>query len=554
MPADEDQARSLQSAFEILAVNNCDEARKAAESLDEALVLFPAQMGLSSDADGGLAVMAGVLEHLGEGAGVISADGRTIWANRRLTLCDSQTRDEFVRTCLRALERFNQAEESTVPIHERPALKCTFTVGDTHYETIVSIARVEEDDKCVVSAVIGVLWEVTANRRLQSKLEAVDAAGAELLRIEASSIAQLNMAERLKLLEEKIVWSVRELLNFDDFEIRLIDRETNRLELVITEGIAPLKIGEVFHAEGENSGISGLVAATGRSYLCNDVTKDPHYREGLVDAASELTVPLRLHDQVIGVFNIESNRPNAFSDDDRRFAEIFGRYIAMSMHILDLLVVERYTTNEQVAENVLTELNKPIGDIASQAAALRTGVTDPELREGLDHIIESAGGIRRRLQACITGPKTILGAEQETHRSQPDPIMIGKRVLVADNEPTVRDAIESLLVQKGCQVTTCSGGVDTIEQLRQAHADRRPFDLVISDIHMGDRNGYEVFRTTKEVCADTPVILMTGFGYDPHHSIVRASQEGLHSFLFKPLRASQLLETIASAFVPETNG
>jgi DNA-binding NtrC family response regulator len=38
-----------------------------------------------------------------------------------------------------------------------------------------------------------------------------------------------------------------------------------------------------------------------------------------------------------------------------------------------------------------------------------------------------------------------------------------------------------------------------------------------------------------------PVILMTGFGYDPNHSIVRASQEGLAAVLFKPFRVEQLL-------------
>jgi FixJ family two-component response regulator len=43
---------------------------------------------------------------------------------------------------------------------------------------------------------------------------------------------------------------------------------------------------------------------------------------------------------------------------------------------------------------------------------------------------------------------------------------------------------------------------------------------------------------------------MTGFGYDPHHSIVRASLEGLHSFLFKPFRANQLIEEITRALTP----
>ena len=74
------------------------------------------------------------------------------------------------------------------------------------------------------------------------------------------------------------------------------------------------------------------------------------------------------------------------------------------------------------------------------------------------------------------------------------------------------------------------------------------YDLVISDIKMPYRNGYEIFAATRRRSEHTPVILMTGFGYDPHHSIVRASQEGLSSVMFKPFKVDQLLESVRKAF------
>jgi XTP/dITP diphosphohydrolase len=42
-----------------------------------------------------------------------------------------------------------------------------------------------------------------------------------------------------------------------------------------------------------------------------------------------------------------------------------------------------------------------------------------------------------------------------------------------------------------------------------------------------------------------------GFGYDPHHSIVRASQEGLSSVMFKPFKVDQLLEEVRKALGPK---
>lgn len=77
--------------------------------------------------------------------------------------------------------------------------------------------------------------------------------------------------------------------------------------------------------------------------------------------------------------------------------------------------------------------------------------------------------------------------------------------------------------------------------------EQREFDLVISDIKMPDKTGYDVFAAARRHSPTLPVILMTGFGYDPNHSIVRASQEGLQAVLFKPFKVVQLLAEIRKA-------
>ena len=50
----------------------------------------------------------------------------------------------------------------------------------------------------------------------------------------------------------------------------------------------------------------------------------------------------------------------------------------------------------------------------------------------------------------------------------------------------------------------------------------------------------------QEIMNNAPLILMTGFGYDPGHSIVKARQAGLHenAVLYKPFRLDQLIETV----------
>ena len=163
--------------------------------------------------------------------------------------------------------------------------------------------------------------------QIQAKINAICDAGIELTQIDATTVKSLNVAQRLRLMEEKIVRYVHELLDMDNFEIRLLDQRSGTLELVIAENLSPLKIGETIKAEETEHGICGNVAATGKSYICPDIKQEPLYRPGLDDAASSLTVPLWMNERIIGVFNAESYQLDAFDENDRQLAEIFGRFL-----------------------------------------------------------------------------------------------------------------------------------------------------------------------------------------------------------------------------------
>ena len=120
-----------------------------------------------------------------------------------------------------------------------------------------------------------------------------------------------------------------------------------------------------------------------------------------------------------------------------------------------------------------------------------------------------------------------------------------KHVLIADDEANIRDTIANILRKHGCKCTVCKDGYEAISFIEQMPGGA--FDLVVSDIKMPHRDGYEIFAAARRHSEKLPVILMTGFGYDPNHSIVRASQQGLSSVLFKPFKVDQLLENVRNA-------
>jgi len=475
---------------------------------------------------------ARALDMLGEGVGIVEASGEIVWMNHGLSRQAPETMRRFADACVEAISAWRRSKAVAA------TLRASFRSNGSWYEVVMTPLA----NGASIDSSVALLVDATATRRVQDRLDAIDQAGAELLQFDADTVRSMNAAERLRALEGRVVAATRSVLGFDHFEYRITDPRTSQLELVFCSGLVPLGIGERIYARAEGNGISGIVAATGESVVCADVTRDPRYLHGLPGAASTLTVPLRLHDRVIGVLNAESTEQGHFDDEDRIGAELLGRYVALSLNTLDMLVAERCETNRTIAGNIGREAASPLESIVVDARRLLETAKDADTQELARRLIENAAEVDDRLRNATRGPGGVLGADEFLREGTRDPVFAGKRVLVADDEAAIRRTVHAVLEQQGCIVSDFSDGLNAIRAIKAAAEAGKPFDLVVSDVRMPDANGYEVFKAAKDATTATHVILMTGFGYDPNHSIVRSSQEGLHCFLFKPFQVSQLLE------------
>lgn len=501
---------------------------------------------LSEGCDGNMSsnVDHDIVAHLPDGVAVLSESGHILWANDRLSSwCgrDPCGCDLFAALDLpeQSLGDFRDALAAG-----KPAVATVRTNDNRFFDVAASAAFVVSGtDHPAGSRSIITVRDVTHAILEQQKRAAIHAAGQNLADLSPTELADMTVDERIELLKSNIIHYSKDLLQFDVVEIRLLDRQTGKLEPLLAEGMQPEAESRVLYAKQDGNGVTGYVAATGRSYLCNDTTRDSRYLEGCKGARSSMTVPLLLHDEVIGTFNVESPEAGGFSTTDLQFLEIFSRDVAAALNTLELLVAEKASTAAESIEAIHGAVALPVDDILNDAVAVMERYIghDADVVERLQRILKNARDIKQVIQRV---GEQMAPSSAHTSRRQAcrRPALEGRRILVVDSDEQVRAAAHALLERSGCTVETARDGAEAVSMVKAVGTEA--YDVIISDIRLPDMSGHQLLLRLQERLDPVPLILMTGFGYDPGHSIVKARQAGIDLVLFKPFRVDQLLDTV----------
>ena len=485
-----------------------------------------------------------ILEGMPDGVVLLDSDNSILWSNRRLrewSACGEVIGANFY-TVLGSPEILGP---DFCPFHTALATgqptSSTLRSGESHYFH-VHAAPVREVGSPPRHLIVNVR-DVTHEVQQQQKMAAIHQAGMELADLAPAEITHMAVQDRIELLKSNILHFTRDLLHFNVVEIRLLDQTTGRLEPLLEMGMAPEAAARELYASPQNNGVTGFVAATGKSYLCEDTSEDPIYLSGVEDAKSSLTVPLLLHEEVIGTFNVESQEPRAFSESDLQFLEIFCRDVAAALNTLELLVAEKASTAAESVEAIHSAVALPVDEILNDAVSVMERYIghQPEVADRLQRILRNARDIKQVIQQVgqQMAPAEALPA---TLQAEERPMLRGRRLLVVDADENVRSAAHNLLERYGCVVETAHDGAEAMYMVR-AMSDHE-YDVLIADIRLPDMTGYEFMMKIQEVMDYAPLVLMTGFGWDPGHSLVKARQAGLQAVLYKPFRLDQLLGAV----------
>ena len=111
------------------------------------------------------------------------------------------------------------------------------------------------------------------------------------------------------------------------------------------------------------------------------------------------------------------------------------------------------------------------------------------------------------------------------------------RVLVVDDEPDVRQAVEQALELEGHRVTTASDGLDALRRLGGGQ-----FEAIVLDVLMPNVDGFEVCRRLRAAGNRTPVLILTA--RDSEEDTIRGLDLGADDYLVKPFALGELLARV----------
>jgi excisionase family DNA binding protein len=194
------------------------------------------------------------------------------------------------------------------------------------------------------------------------------------------------------------------------------------------------------------------------------------------------------------------------------------------------MIDETFLTTEEVLEYLQVNLRTVYRLIkAGKIPAVRVGRQWRFRKRDIDAWLDSQR-LRGGARAASAEPPP---SRQASGATRP-------RVLVVDDEASIRDLLAKTLALAEYDVDVAPDGRSALERMRMY-----PYDLLIADLKMPGMDGLTVIREAKRYKADLPVIIITGFSTES--SAIEAVNLGVAGYLTKPFRVPQVLAAAAKA-------
>ena len=193
------------------------------------------------------------------------------------------------------------------------------------------------------------------------------------------------------------------------------------------------------------------------------------------------------------------------------------------------MIDEAFLTTEEVLEYLQVNLRTVYRLIkAGKIPAVRVGRQWRFRKSDIDAWLET-----QRTRSVRPAPASTAGADAAAPDSRP-------RVLVVDDEASIRDLLLKTLALADYDVDVSPDGQSALERLRLFD-----YDLLITDLKIPGMDGLAVINEARRLHVDLPVIIITGFSTEA--SAIEAVNLGVAGYLTKPFKVPKVLAVAAKA-------
>jgi len=260
-------------------------------------------------------------------------------------------------------------------------------------------------------------------------------------------LAMVNMEADFGRALDALTKAALELTRSRNALIAILDEEAAQLE--IAHGIGPEwteHYNESRIALTTREGIVAYVGATGQPFITGDVEREPRYVKMFATTKSEMAIPIRdVHGRARGVFNVESDREDAYDDEDLDRLMLLAEFASVAINRHDARTreealveighaLDRAQSEEEAVQGVIRIAGEVLRFQAFSAFLLDPARDEFVLRGSVGRLREQVGKLTYRRGEGITGWVAETGKAVLTHEPKGDPRWRGKNVEFPDEE------------------------------------------------------------------------------------------------------------------------
>jgi len=225
------------------------------------------------------------------------------------------------RACSALRDRYHQKSALFVPLIVNDTSIGTIVLDDTENERVFSEGEVRRAQSIANQAGLAI-QRARLYQAVKEKVQEVTV----LYEVGRALTSTLRHEDVL----DQMMHILRESFGYVHCAILLVDDNDNELYVKAASGYAGESVDNLRLKVG-NEGITGWVASTGRPLYVPDVQKDPRYVPGMKEVRSEIALPLKIGEKVLGVLNVESTELGAFHERDVRILSSLAAQAAVAI-------------------------------------------------------------------------------------------------------------------------------------------------------------------------------------------------------------------------------